>query len=80
MANAYRIEVGDMVSYLTPLIVEPPEIKPRWRAAKVTAVTDQDNLVLAYVGSDGSRVAINAGIAVPRRTHAAGETNVWRPY
>jgi hypothetical protein len=84
VTNAYRIEVGDMVSYLTPLVVGPPEIQPRWRSVKVTAITDQNNLVLAYVDfDDGTLTPINGGVAVPRRSSPpAGdtETNVWRPY
>jgi hypothetical protein len=77
MANAYKVVVGDMIDYLSPEVTDDKDI--RWRVVKVTSVTDQNNLVLAYVEEDGSRVAINGGVAVPRRT-AATQTNVWRPY
>jgi len=71
MANAYVIKLGDNVSYITA--------SARWQSAKVTAVTDQNNLVLAVVDSNRSRVALNGGVAVARRTTAT-QTNVWRPY
>jgi hypothetical protein len=71
MANAYVIRLGDDVSYLTSAA--------RWLSAKVTAITDQNNLVLAIVNSDRSRSAVNGGVAVPRRTTGT-QTNVWRPY
>lgn len=71
MANAYVIKLGDNVSYITA--------GARWQSAKVTAVTDQNNLVLAVVDSNRSRVALNGGVAVARRTSST-QTNVWRPY
>jgi hypothetical protein len=71
MANAYVVRVGDNVSYLTAAA--------RWISAKVTAVTDQNNIVLAIVNSNRSRVALNGGAAVARRTSGT-QTNVWRPY
>jgi len=72
MANAYVVRVGDNVAYLatSPL---------RWLSAKVTAVTDQNNVVLAIVEGNRSRVAVNSGVAVARRTSGT-QTNVWRPY
>ena len=69
MANAYRVQVGDNVAYLDTL--------PRWRSAKVTSVTDQNNLVLAIIDSNRTRVALNGGVAVPKRTSGT-QTNVWR--
>jgi hypothetical protein len=69
MANAYRISVGENVAYL--------DATARWRSAKVTSVTDQNNLVLAIIGSDRIRVALNGGVAVPKRTNGT-QTNVWR--
>lgn len=73
MANAYRVAVGDNVAYLGASPV-------RWRSAKVTSVTDQNNLVLAIIDSvsnSRTRVALNGGVAVPRRTSDT-QTNVWR--
>lgn len=70
MANAYRVQVGDNVAYLA---ASPT----RWRSAKVTSVTDQNNLVLAIVDSNRTRVALNGGVAVPKRTNGT-QTNVWR--
>jgi len=74
MTNAYRVVAGKDVDYIDAI--------RRWRIAKVTAVTDQNNVVLAYVNSDGSRTAINGGVAVPRRSSRGSnsQTNVWRPY
>lgn len=69
MANAYRVAVGDNVAYL--------DASARWRSAKVTSVTDQNNLVLAIIGSDRVRVALNSGVAVAKRTSGT-QTNVWR--
>jgi hypothetical protein len=83
VANAYRIRLGDDVSYLAAEVVGPPNIKPRWRSAKVTAITDQNNLVLAIVESNGTRIPLNGGVAVPRRSAPPTgdtQTNVWRPY
>jgi len=74
MPNAYKIFVGDMVSYLRAGSV-------RWQAVKVTSITDQNNLVLAYVNGNGTRTALNGGVAVPRWTRNRPlPTNVWRPY
>jgi hypothetical protein len=70
--NAYRLRTGQMVSYLAASPV-------RWRSAKITAITDVNNVVLAIVEDDGTRVALNGGVAVARRT-GANQTNVWRPY
>jgi len=64
------MKVGHWVSYLAASPI-------RWRAAKITSVTDQDNLVLALVNGDGSTTALNGGVAVPRRTGPT-QTNVWR--
>lgn len=75
MANAYHVVVGDNVPYLTT--------SARWRSAKVTGVVSQTSLNLAYVASDGTRVAINGGAAVAKRSAPPtgdSETNVWRPY
>lgn len=72
MANAYKIVVGDMVDYMsTPA--------RGWRVAKVTAVTSQTSLTLAWKNQDGTVTSIGATIpkwnrAVPRAS------NVWRPY
>lgn len=74
MTKAAKVQVGDNVHYLDP----SPAPSARWRSAKVTSVTDQNNLVLAYVDSNRSRVPINGGVAVPRRTSGT-QTNVWRP-
>jgi len=76
MANAYVVKLGDMVSYLAPA---SGAIVPRWRAAKVTSITDQNNLGLAVVNSDSTRIALNGGTDVARRTTGT-QTNVWRPY
>jgi hypothetical protein len=74
MANAYKIVAGDMVSYLCVGSV-------RWQQVKVTTVTNQNNLVLAYVNQNGTRTAINGGAAVPRWTRTRPlSTNTWRPY
>lgn len=62
------IKVGSRVSYLTTA--------GRWKSAKVTSVTDQSNLVLAIVLLNGSRTALNGGVAVPKKTSTVG-TNVW---
>jgi hypothetical protein len=72
VANAYVVEVGDNVSYLAAGTV-------RWRSAKVTSVVNQNSVVLAIVDSNRSRVALNGGAAVARRTSGT-QTNVWRPY
>lgn len=77
MANSYRVSVGDNVSYLAPFATAQKDI--RWRKAKVTSVTTQSSLVLAIVRTNGTRFALNGGVAVPRRTSAT-QTNVWRPY
>lgn len=72
MANAYKISVGENVAYL--------DTAARWRSAKVTSVTDQNNLVLAIIDSVSNnrvRVALNGGVAVPKRTNGT-QTNVWR--
>lgn len=74
MANAYRIEVGDMVSYLTD------EDQPRWRAVKVTGVVSQTSLNLAYVSMTGARIAINGGVPVTKWDRLNPTTNAWRPY
>jgi hypothetical protein len=66
------MRVGHWVSYL-----QSGSGTTRWRAARITSVTDQDNLVLAIVNGDGSTAALNGGAAVARRT-AATQTNVWR--
>ena len=71
MANAYKVTTGKMVDYI--------DAARRWRVAKITSVTDQNNVVLAYVNLDGSRTAINGGVAVARRASRT-QTNVWRPY
>lgn len=71
MANAYVIKLGDNVSYITA--------SAKWISAKVTAITDQNNLVLAVVDSNRSLIALNGGAAVARRTTGT-QTNVWRPY
>jgi hypothetical protein len=71
MANASVVRVGSNVSYLTA--------GAKWTSAKVTAVTDQSNLVLAIVTSTRTRSPVNGGVAVPRRTTGT-QTNVWRPY
>jgi hypothetical protein len=71
MANAYVIKLGDNVAYIT--------VGARWLSAKVTAITDQNNLVLAIVNSNRTLTALNGGAAVPRRTTGI-QTNVWRPY
>lgn len=74
MANAYRVAVGDNVAYLGN------GGTVRWRSAKVTSVTDQNNLVLAIIDSvsnSRTRVALNGGVAVPKRTSGT-QTNVWR--
>jgi hypothetical protein len=68
----YVVKVGDNVSYLA---AGPPV---RWRSAKVTAVTDQNNVVLALILSNRTRAALNGGVAVAKRTTGT-ETNVWRP-
>jgi hypothetical protein len=79
MANAARrIQVGDRVSYLNP-IVSTDQSTIRWRSAKVVGVTNQTTLTLAIVKTDGSRVNLNGGVAVSRWTRNAA-TNVWRPY
>lgn len=78
MANAHRIKVGDRVSYLNP-IVSSNQSTIRWRRAVVTSVTNQTNAILAIVGSNGARVALNGGVAVPKWTRNS-VTNVWRPY
>jgi len=70
MANAWRIEAGDVVHY--------KRADGRWCFAKCIVVTDQSHTTLAIVNSDGSRTALNAGGAVAKRT-ASGQTNVWRP-
>jgi hypothetical protein len=70
MTKAAKVAVGDNVSYL--------DTAARWRAAKITAVTDQNNLVLAFITNAGARVPINGSVAVPRRTTGT-QTNVWRP-
>lgn len=77
MANAYRVSVGDDVEYLSPFVTKDADV--RWRVAKVTQVVNQSSLVLAIVNSDGTRVPLNGGVAVARRTSAT-QTNVWRPY
>lgn len=72
MANAYRVSVGKNVAYL--------DSTARWRSAKITSVTDQNNVVLAIVDSvtnNRTRVALNGGVAVPKRTNGT-QTNVWR--
>lgn len=74
MANAYVIKVGDFVSYLSVV-----GGITRWRSAKVTSVTSQTSLVLAIVASNGTRGALNGGVAVPKRTTGT-QTNVWRAY
>lgn len=71
MALDYVVRVGDNVSYLSASPV-------RWRSAKVTAVTDQNNVVLAIVLSNRTRSALNGGVAVAKRTTGT-QTNVWRP-
>jgi len=76
MANVYRLRVGERVSYLSPFVDSQDDI--RWRVAKITSITDVNNVVLAIVEDNGVQVALNAGVAVPRRT-AATQTNVWRP-
>jgi len=68
----YVVRVGDNVSYLA---AGPPV---RWRSAKVTAVTDQNNVVLAIILSNRTRSALNGGVAVPKRVLPT-DTNVWRP-
>ena len=71
MANAYVVRVGDSVSYKTTAA--------EWTSAKVTAVTDQNNLVLAIINYGRTLTPLNGGVAVPRRTSRT-QTNVWRPY
>lgn len=77
MANAYRVQEGQWVSYLSPFVTKQSDV--RWRAVKITDVVDQDNLMLSIVESDGTRTPINGGVAVSRRTSST-QTNVWRPY
>jgi len=72
MANAYRIQVGDDVSYLSASPV-------RWRVAKVVGVVSQTSLNLAIVLSNGTRSNLNGGTPVPKWTRN-NATNVWRPY
>ena len=62
------LKVGGRVSYLRST--------GKWSSAKITAVTDQSNLVLAIVLLNGSRTALNGGVAVPKKTSTVG-TNVW---
>jgi hypothetical protein len=72
MANAYRVSAGKNVAYL--------DTSGRWRSAKITSVTDQNNVVLAIIDSvtnSRTRVALNGGVAVPKRTNGT-QTNVWR--
>lgn len=77
MANSYRLRVGKEVDYLSPFVTQSSDV--RWRTAKITAVTDQNNIVLAIVNQNGTRTALNGGAAVPRRTSPT-QTNVWRQY
>jgi hypothetical protein len=74
MTKAAKVQAGDNVSYLDA----SPAPSARWRAAKVVSVTDQNNLVLAFITNTGTRSPINGGVAVPRRTTGT-QTNVWRP-
>jgi hypothetical protein len=72
VANAWHVRVGDDVDYINALA--------RWQSVKVVTVTDQNNLVLAYVGYNGSgRIPINASAPVPRRTSGT-QVNVWRQH
>lgn len=72
MANAYRVKVGDNVSYLRP--GSPGSV--RWTVAKVTAVNSQTSLELSIRKNDGTFTALGT---VLKRTSST-ETNVWRPY
>lgn len=71
MANAYRAVAGKYVHYYNAA--------GKRHVAKITSVVSQTSLILALVTSTNTRVALNAGVAVPKRT-AHGQTNVWRPY
>jgi hypothetical protein len=62
------LKAGGRISYLSSA--------GRWTSAKITSVTDQSNLVLAIVNLNGSRTALNGGVAVPKKTSTVG-TNVW---
>lgn len=76
MANAYRVKVGDNVSYLADTVVGPPRKEATWRVAKVTAVNSQTSLVLAIRRSDGTLSTL--GTVLKKTTGT--EVNVWRPY
>jgi hypothetical protein len=71
MANAYRVAAGKYVHYYNAA--------GKRHTAKITSVTSQSSVILALVTSTNTRVALNAGVTVPKRT-AHGQTNVWRPY
>jgi hypothetical protein len=82
MANAYRIQVGDNVSYLSPFVTKQSDI--RWRVAKVVSVISQTSLVLGILDPDApsavnGKVSLNGGSPVPKWTRD-NATNVWRPY
>lgn len=71
MSNAYRIAVGKNVEYRFST--------GKWIPAKVTSLTNQTTCVLAIISSTGSRIAVNSGTSVSKRT-SHNQTNVWRPY
>jgi len=64
-----RVRVGDLVPYL--------RTSGRWSAAKVLTVVNQSSVTLAIVQPNGTRVNLNGGAAVGKRT-SHGQTNVWR--
>jgi hypothetical protein len=70
MSSVRRVRLGDRVPYLRS--------NGRWTNAKVTGVNSQTSVTLAIVQSNGTRVSLNGGAAVSKRT-THGQTNVWRP-
>jgi hypothetical protein len=76
MANAYQLYVGRPVSYLDN--TRPAgNVRARWTAAIITAITSQTAVKLKY---SGTSTAINSNIDVNKYTRAAGQVNVWKPY